>query len=110
MTTTAKLTVKLKVFQGPNGWYAAIEDRNGSHRQCPWGGTYSTAAAALRAARAKYAAVRGLIDSDTAEFIGFATEEQAEASDAAGPEGHIRIDADGHVVVSGGRRVHVEAE
>jgi hypothetical protein len=48
-----------------------------------------------------------LTDSDTAEEIGPASAEQRKASDAAGPEGHIRIDESGSVVQSGGRRVYV---
>lgn len=39
-----------------------------------------------------------LMDSDTAEEIGPATREQREASDDAGPEGHIIIDEDGSVL------------
>ena len=71
------------------------------------------------------ATARRLMDSDTAEILGYATVEQVEASDASGIEGHIMIDiADGTVVppcereqyvrhLSPGaelRRVYVEAE
>lgn len=42
-----------------------------------------------------------LIDSETGCHIGAATPAQIEASDNAGPEGHILIGADGDVVQPG---------
>lgn len=52
-----------------------------------------------------------LYDSETRAMIEpVATPEQIRASIAAAPEGHIRIDEDGDVVQSGGRRVFASEE
>jgi hypothetical protein len=51
LTEVTMTTTKQDAFEGPNGWYTAVEDREGCHRQPADGGTL-TERAARRAATA----------------------------------------------------------
>lgn len=63
-----------KAFRGPNGWYVAVEDENGTHYQPPDGGRYESKEAALAAEEADegtWVDYDGTIyDRDTGDTLG----------------------------------------